>query len=226
MKRIMRKRLVETCVVGVLMTLGVALSPFPVQAVPIIDFGTGTAGTGGTITSLGGGNYSGAGIPVDVLSVTGAPGAGVYDLSGAFVSGTAVGGNSAVLAFNTSTGSISITGGVPALVIGSTTLLSGSFSSFTVTGPIGNTLAISGLGPDAKDPYLLSALGLSPTLPFNFFGFTISADFNSVTGTGTATSTDIVNTAAVPEPATLLLLGSGLMATGWFGRKRLKGPKA
>ena len=39
--------------------------------------------------------------------------------------------------------------------------------------------------------------------------------------TGFATDT----AAAVPEPATLLLVGSGLMGIGWFGRKRLKDSK-
>jgi hypothetical protein len=223
---ISRKRKLAGLLGAVIATVAISTQAY---AVPVLDFGTGSAGPGGTITSLGGGNYSGAGIPVDVLTVTGAPGAGVYDTSGAFASGTAVGGTSAVLAFNTVAGTISITGGVPFFGIGpAAPLLSGSFSSFSGTSCGTSCLYFTGVGPDVKDPDLLTALGLSPTLPFEFFGFTISADFSGTTGTGHAISTDIVNT-AVPEPATLLLLGSGLVSLGWFGRKRLKNdddPKA
>src|SRR5512138_2066200 len=76
----------------------------------LIDFGTGTAGTGGTIT-ISGGNAIGANIPVDALTVSGAPvNNGVFDTQGTAVgSGATVANpNSASLSFNTSTNTISI----------------------------------------------------------------------------------------------------------------------
>lgn len=182
-----------------------------------IDFGTGSAGAGGTVTSLGGGNYSGSSIRLDTLTVSGAPlNNGVYDLSGAISCSLCTGGNAASLSFNTLTNTISITGGVPGASIGSTLLLSGTFTSFTFT-TAGAFFSFSGTGPDAKDSSLLAFLGIPTNTPFNFFGFTIGGNWNGTTGT--SSSTDILNTADVPEPASLFLLGLGMIGLGVFGYK-------
>jgi hypothetical protein len=208
--------------------LGVFLLVVPALAIPVLDFGTGSAGVGGLLTMLAGPNATGAGVPLDTLIVSGAPGAGVYDLSGAFVSGTSVGGNSAVLDFDTraATNFIKITGGVPALGIpNGTILLSGTFSSALVTNPAVNVLSVNGLGSDDKDPGLLRELGIDPNLynPFTFFGFTISANFDPGKGVGNAISSDITNSGKIPEPISLILLGSGLAGAGLY--RRLRKPK-
>ena len=70
MKRLM---VIFGLVVGLVgfMTIGSA------QAVAVLDFGTGLAGSGGSIVSSGG-NYSGSDIPVDSLIVTGTSHNGTY----------------------------------------------------------------------------------------------------------------------------------------------------
>src|SRR5215217_3578464 len=101
---------------GLLIALLVVLATMtPAFSAVLIDFGTGTVGLGGTIT-ISGGNAIGTGIPVDALTIAGAPmNNGVFDTQGTALGTSAVAGDdSAALSFNTNTGAISIIGGVSA----------------------------------------------------------------------------------------------------------------
>jgi hypothetical protein len=183
----------------------------PVYGALIIDFGTGLAGAGGTFNLLSGGNASGIDIPIGVMTVVGSGAKdGTYT-----VGGTCSGSgqtNVGCLNFNTSTNTLSVVGGLTGLGIGSSTLLTGSFTSWLADA---NGLT-SATGPDTKSATLLSALGVSsPPYKFAYFGFSLAAD-----GSGSSViSTDIKNTGTVPEPATLSLMGFGLVAVALVGRR-------
>jgi hypothetical protein len=184
----------------------------PAVAVTVITFSTGDVGAGGTFT-VSGTNASGSGIPIDLLTVAGAPmNNGVFDLSGAGPNGTGGDTNgSALLSFDTAIGSnfITITGDVAApLSIPNTTLLSGSFVTHTLVpvSVIPPIFILTGNGPDTKAPALLAALGLPTSTPFEFFDFTVGQS-----PAGPVFSTSISNIQQVPEPGALLLLGSGLI---------------
>ena len=131
------------------------------------------------------------------------------------------------LSFNTSTNFIQIVGGVPALSVpDGTTLLTGTgpFSNILVTAPhcvvITSHLCptVSFDAPDTMDATLLSALGITSNL-------WELATFDVAEGTGNGfpqSSADVLNT-QVPEPATLLLFGAGLLGIGaQIWRKKAK----
>jgi PEP-CTERM motif-containing protein len=196
----------------------------PARAATVIDFATNGAGMGGWLT-WNGGNVTGANIPIGAVTIASAPtGNGSYAVFGTAVgTGTHEPGGSHLfgdLDFATGPGSfISLAGCIPGLSIGRldaagncvnpVMLLTGTIASFDSSNASHGL--ISATGPDTKSPTLLAALGLPANAPFQFFGFSIATNALGPDVGSSAISTDIANT-QVPEPASLLLLGTGLLA--------------
>jgi len=196
--------------------IAAVLLAVPAQAAPVIDF-TGQPGPAGAI-SWNGTNLIGWDIPIADVSISGAPANnGVFEVTGTSI-GYQNSGPWGTLAFNTSPDNnyIAIFGCIAALGIGidaggnctPTSLMTGTFTSFT-DAPQG---LIAGVGMDTKNSQLMDAIGWPDDLPWEFFGFVIATNNLSPNGTpSSVVSTDIRNT-AVPEPATMVLLGTGLLA--------------
>lgn len=218
-----------------LQMLGVAalatiLMAAPASAATVIDFSTGLAGEGGTI-SWDGTNLIGSNIAIGAVTITGAPtNNGVYLVSGMAPAQSA--GLYGSLNFGTAPANnfMSITGCIPGLSIGTVdangnctepvALLTGNITSFNNAGSNEQNGLLSAFGNDTKNADLLIALGLSPNTPFQLFGFSVVSSTLNPNGTpSNAISTDIRNT-AVPEPATMMLLGTGLLAAFRARRKQ------
>jgi hypothetical protein len=222
--------------VAIAVTAVVTMSA-PAMAATIIDFRNGTAGAGGSVT-FDGTNAVGENLPIGLVEVFDAPNAAANDVFAVYGTATSsnTGGNYGDLDFNTGDNTVSIVGCIPGLGLGSLdangmcttsfTLLSGTISGENINAPAG---AVSFFGPDSKHPALLEAIGLAPNTPFELFGFTLLTGSLTAGGAGQQSiSTDIRNNAIpsgpqntpVPEPATMMLLGTGLLAAFRARRKQ------
>jgi hypothetical protein len=193
----------------------------PAMAATIIDFRNGDAAAGGTIF-FDGTNLFGNDLPIGLVEVLDAPMRnGVYDVDGTIIQPVTnpevQDGVYGDLDFNTATGNVTLSGCIPGLGVGivngvctNPVLLSGTITSHSVDNRSGGARIDFG-GFDTKNPDLLLAIGLDPNTPFVVDTFSLLTGQLPPGGVTSSISTDVRN-AAVPEPATMMLLGTGLLA--------------
>jgi len=214
-----------------LVALVLAILPSVALAVPAIVFDTVPNGAGGTIT------YDGAGGPaigtdikfVDIVGIDTPQNSGLLlscvDCFLNFTTGLNV--SEGPIYQWLPGGSFSLVGDVPFLGLNDVTLLSGSFIGTAntpglIAGDLGGFFA--GAGTDTKDTFLTGFYGVPPD-SWTFANTEIALGTLTVdptTGAFTAipNQADLINVQPVPEPGTLMLVGTGIIGLGAAIRRK------
>ena len=229
MTKVPAKKWLSTVLITLIAVLGLSLSPLPAHAIPILDFFV----VGGGTISYGGGTTPLFGTGVQALSVVGIGtplNAGVpHQCVGCVLDFTT--GNFIFISSGPSSwtfgagGNITLTGGISgsglSIPIG-TTLFDGSFTSnpVVIQGPLGLRALVAGFS-DTKNQTLTDFFGLPNASFGGLVNLSFAAPGNPASGfTSTAVLSGDVANSPVPEPGTLLLIGSGLVGIGVGARRR------
>ena len=206
---------------GLSLLVGLILLPSTALAIPALVFDTVPGGAGGTLT------YDGAGGPAigtDIAFVE------IQGVDTPANNGIALACVNCLLDFTTGAntqegppgwvwaggGTFTLTGDVPSLGLVGATLISGTFTTTDNTPGLAATdvsALFFAIGTDTKDSTLAGFYGLGPN-DFSFANteIALSTFTPGVDGAFSAVpnQADIINTAQVPNPMTMLMVGLGM----------------
>jgi hypothetical protein len=200
---------------------GASLLALPVFATPILTFTTSSASNDVGAIVVSGSTITGTGIGFLGLGVSGATsGNGTWNLTGSATGGAAALNFDYSTTTNTGTFSLVGTAAQGGNSVSSTTLISGSITSGTLNQATSLAFNLAfNAGTALVADTLETFLGIPTSETYTITGFEIGTSTAGTPYKATSSSVTATGAAATPEPASLVLFGTGLIALAGFARK-------